>query len=457
MVSRKLTLDLTFLAMEALALFVVGAVLSGAGDYSGPPYPGYLAAELGGFFLVRALFRFELPVRLLVTIGGVISILTLVTIGGLEFDPSAFPPGWAGVFRFLGDPGKTSDAAGASVVFGTILFVIAWSRGVLVAQRRLERGMALRSFSIGLFLLLIGLVFGNDSHTRGAINAASIPFVALGLMTLGLIHLREAGTSTANLNQGPWFAIMGGTTGSLVLAGAALGVLPLGPAGYVYDHAIGPALDLALTIFAWIVIVIAFPIAWLISLILSSFVHGLDLKPQPPQQVTPDQAQKLIKHQGGAAAIFVVLVKVIVIIAVIAIVAYVAYRLFRRLHRPLEDEEERDSLRHEGSVLDDLAALWRSIRPRRPQILRGPPEPSLPPTVLEVRRLYLTLLERSALRGNERPAAATPGEFQPVLEQGFQSPVPGHLTGAFERARYGLVEPASSEVTELREGLRSLD
>src|SRR5579859_8259650 len=98
--SRRLVLVLSFLLMESLALFVVGAVLSGASGGEGMLFPAYFAAEAGGFFLVRGLLRFDLSHRALVIAGGVLSIVCLVTIGGLAYDPTAFPPGWAGVFRF---------------------------------------------------------------------------------------------------------------------------------------------------------------------------------------------------------------------------------------------------------------------------------------------------------------------------------------------------------------------
>lgn len=455
--TRKLVLDLSYLVTEALAFFIIGAVLSGASGREGASFWSYLAAEAGGFFLVRGLLRVDLPHGVLVVVGGVVTLALLVTLCGLAFEPGSFPPGWDGLVSFLRDPGRSSDAAWAALVYGIVLLTVAWGRGVMVAQRRIERSMALRSFSLGLVVLLFGLLFGQEQVTRGAINGASIPMVAFGLLTLALIHLRDGRPSAVDPWRGPWLVIVAGTIGVLVLAGAALGVLPLGPMGYVYDHAISPALEGLLFVVTWAIIIVAFPFAWLLSLLVSGIHPAAAPTPTPTTTQQDTTAQQQHQQTGAMAGVFVVLFKLIAILVVVAVTAYIAYRLFNRLHRPPDEDEDRDSLRGEGSVWGDLAALWRNLRPRRPSVFRGLDEPRLPAGVLEVRRLYVRLLERAASRGRERPASATPDEFGPLLEQDFNSPIPAHLTGAFVRARYGLVEPAPGEIDGLREGLKRLE
>ncbi len=457
MMSRKLVLDLSFIAMEALSFFIIGAVLSGATGRDGASYWSYLAAEAGGFLLVRGMLRVDLPPRLLIAAGGVVTFIALVTICGLEFEPGFFPPGWGGLIDFARDPGSASDSAWAALIYGIFLLTLAWGRGVMVAQQRIERATALRSFSAGLMVLLIGLLFGQETVSKGAVNGASIPLVAFGLLTLALIHLREGRPAASEPWHGPWLLIVGGTIAALVMAGAAFGVLPLGPMGFVYDHVIGPAFEFALFVFTWIVIILAFPFAWALSKLIGAFNPPAQQQPFSAPQNQDNLQKTLQKHEGGLAAVFVVFFKLLAILAVVAIVCYIAYRLFRRLHRPPDENEDRDSLRSEGSIRADLAALWRSLRPHRPAGAGGPTEPSLPPGVLEVRRLYIRLLDRAAARGKTRPQATTPLEFEPVLQQDFRSAVPVHLTDAFVRARYGLVEPAPSDLTALREELKRLE
>src|SRR5579885_1528625 len=190
--SRRLVLELSFLLMESLALLVVCAVLTAASNGEPMIFPAFFAAETGGFYLVRGLLHVDLARRGLVIAGGVLSVVGLVTIVGLALDPSAWPPGWAGALHLVTNPGDTAQGAGPTAVYGIGLLIVAWGRGIMLAQERLERAQALRSFTLGLAALVLGLLAGQGSLARGSVNAASIPMVAFGLLTLALIHLREA-------------------------------------------------------------------------------------------------------------------------------------------------------------------------------------------------------------------------------------------------------------------------
>ncbi|HEY7294644.1 MAG TPA: DUF4129 domain-containing protein, partial [Dehalococcoidia bacterium] len=426
------------------------AVLAGASGGEGMVFPAYFAAEAGGFFLVRGLLQVDLPRRTLVIAGGVISLLCLITIAGLAFDPGAFPPGWAGLFRFLGNPSDTANAAGATAVYGIPLLVIAWGRGVMLAQERLERSQALRSFSFGLGALVLGLLAGGNTQARGAVNAASILLVAFGLLTLALLHLREARPDGAGALRGPWLLICAGTIAMLALAGAAIGVLPLGPAGWLYDHAIEPALSVGLVLVSWALIVIAYPFAWLIAQVLYHLVGNMKFTPPKPAEVSTDDSSKLLKSsaQHGTSALLIVLFKLVFVLLLVALLSYLAYRLFYRLHRAQAEDEEREALEHEGSLRSDLLGLLRGLLPRR-AAAEPPREPALPGELLRVRRLYLRMLDRAQHRGHARPAAATPVEFEPELEQTFVSSTPAALTHAFVQARYGRVVPDEDGLREL--------
>ena len=455
--SRTLVLELAFLMMEALAFFVVGATVVGAAGREGASFPLYFAAEAGGFFLVRGLLRFDLPARALVVAGGLITLLCLITIAGLAFAPASFPPGWEGVVRFLGSPGDALGSADAKVTYGVILLAVVWGRGVWAAQERLERSRALRSFSLGLVVLTAGLLFGRDSPASGAVNGASLPLVAFGLLTLALIHLREARPAAGDALRGPWLLITSGAVGGLVLGGAALGVLPLGPGGWLYDHAIEPALSLALTALAFVLLVFAYPFAWLLATILNSLMSGSHFKPPDPVQSASPRGDLLLgTHKDGhAAAIFLVLFKLIAILLIVALIAYIAYRLFNRLHRPPAEDEERESLAAEGSLGADLASLLRHLLPRR-RSHAAEVEPDLPPGVLHARRLYLRLLRLAAVRGHPRPPSATPLEFAPEATRVLASVVPTEVTDAFVAARYGRQEPSPAELRRLQDAVDRL-
>src|SRR5215469_8754702 len=142
--SQRAALIAAFIVMESLAFFVIGAVLGGATGHEGLVFPAFLAAEAGGFLVVKGLHQVDLSQRILVIAGGLISFVSLVSIAGLAIDPASFPPGWAGVFDFLGDPAEAMQQTNAAQVYGVLLLVLAWARGMMIAQRRLERNQALR-------------------------------------------------------------------------------------------------------------------------------------------------------------------------------------------------------------------------------------------------------------------------------------------------------------------------
>lgn len=448
--SRRLVLDLSFLLMESLALFVVSAVLTAASGGKSMVFPAFFAAEAGGFFLVRGLLQFDLPRRTLVIAGGLVSLLGVIVIAGLALDPSSWPPGWSGTLRFLGNPGDTAQAAGPTAVYGIAILIAAWGRGIMLSQERLERSQALRSFTLGLAALVLGLLAGQGSQAQGAVNAASIPLVAFSLLTLALIHLREARPDGAGALHGPWLLISAGTIAVLALAGAAIGVLPLGPAGWLYDHAIEPVLAAVLIVIVWILIVVAYPFAWLIAWFLSNFVGQPKLQPLNPATVTQEDTSRVLQKgaHGGVSALLVVLFKLVFVVLLVVLISYLAYRLFYRLHRAPQEGEEREALDHEGSLRADLLSLFGSLLPRR-GAHSAPPEPELPAELLRVRRLYIRALGHAQQQGHPRPAAATPDEFAPELAQTLAVNTADELTRAFVAARYGRIAPDAEQAQAL--------
>ena len=76
---------------------------------------------------------------------------------------------------------------------------------------------------------------------------------------------------------------------------------------------------------------------------------------------------------------------------------------------------------------------------------------------IAVRRLYHEMLEQAAGAGLERPQAATPLQFAPLLDAHFASDVPSAITGAFAASRYGAHDVGEPVVSELRERWHALD
>jgi hypothetical protein len=454
--TRRLVLRLSFVLMESLWLYALGAIVTAAADRPGPAYLPFLIAEGGGMLLAIGLMRVDLPKQGLIAFAGVMTFIAVVTIAGLAVDAGSITSGWAGVGRFLQDPGGTIGAAGVSVMVIVALVVAAWIRGVIIAQERLDHGRVLHSFSCGTAVLFLGLTFGEQSVAKDAVNASALPLLATGLLTLSLVNLRDAYAEVGQPRGGTWLLITAGTIIGIVIAGTAIGVLPFVPFAYTYDHAIAPALDVAAFLFAWAIVIIGYPFAWLATTLLEHLSGRHGTTPPPLRSVAPGNVEQQL--HGGTSAFFAVLLfasKLIFILLVVALLAWLAYAIFRRLRRPPVDGEDRASIRGEGSLRHDLLALLQGLR-RRADAGGDVREPNLPGSIREVRRLYLRVLGDAKDRGHPRRPAATPLEFADELEGIFVSHAPAELTDLFVNGRYGRIEPDSEALAELRRQLRRL-
>jgi hypothetical protein len=65
--------------------------------------------------------------------------------------------------------------------------------------------------------------------------------------------------------------------------------------------------------------------------------------------------------------------------------------------------------------------------------------------------LYYEVLDDGERHGVSRRPSQTPNELAPALERTFQGPAPGHITNAFDDARYGQRPTPDAEVRRLRE------
>jgi hypothetical protein len=444
---RDAALTASLLFLETLALYVTAAVLAGGDNRPAPPFVLFVVASGAAYLLARALRRLDLPNGALVALGGLISAAVLLTLIALSFTPRGFPPEGFG----RGGEAQFYQLSGAA------LLIVAWARAAAVARRRVERVQMAASFSIGMAVLAFGLLFGQDSTARDAVNAAAIPLVASGLLGLALIHQRDARELSGEAARGPWLTITAGSVVGLAVAGVALGVLPLGPLSSLFNHSVAPVLTWLLVLLVYVSLIVSVPLLivlnWLIRLVSGGRVSIPQSQSEDASQV---QQQVAHAHPSAFANALMLILRVSFVIAAVLIAAYIAYRLFGRLKEAEPDEEEeRETMEAEGSLREDLAALLRGLRPHRPAT-PAKAEPNLPAGILAVRRLYLTLLERSALRGVERPPQATPAEFEPALVRSLDTPAAAHVSAAFAAARYSRREPSSDELRRLSDEVARL-
>lgn len=449
---RRRLADLSMLTTESLALFVLGAALGAAGNGEGPSFITVFMAMLGGFYLVRFLVHFDTGRTALIGAAIAVTALALLVLLNLQYDPSAGPLSLRWV-RGLADDPEGFLAGKSSAVFGVLLVTFAWFRAVSVAQRELTYVSALASYTVGLLLVVVLLLFGEGSRARTGINAAALPYLMLGLLTLSLVHLSRAEYQQGDLLRGPWLPTLVITIGALALIAGVVGLFPLD----ALNTLLAPVGMLALRILDLVILVIALPLALLVAWLIR-LVTGRDkFELPPPRQAASDAADRLQEQaqQGGPPEFIVVLTKALFLLALLAAVAYGLWHAYRWLRRPLrgnENDETREWLR-EGGLGDDLGALLGGLlgRFRRPPSER---EPALPEGVLAVRRLYVRALERAAAAGAARPPGSTPAEFAPTLVETLHTPAAATLSDRFAAARYGLVVPLPGSLAEVEREIR---
>jgi hypothetical protein len=451
---RRRLADLTFVAMEAIALFVLGSLLAGIGSRPGPGLGTLLAGGFGGFFLARALQRFDIPRRPLLTVGGSASLLGLWVLGSLQYGGPAGPLDLSPLVRLAADPAHVLDIHTAEAL-GLGVLALAWLRGGLAGARlELNHRVALGSLTVGLAIVAVGLSFGRASMSSRAIDEAAVPFLIAGLLTLALVHLSQSEHIQSDSLRGPWLLVLGGTVAILALAAAVAGLLPLG----LFNRLLAPLGDLLLLLLDVLIYTLALPVVllvdWLLVHILGGHLHRIDFPAQPASTAARQLQHQA--HRSGFALVLIDLGHVLFVLAVAATVGLILWWLFNKLVRVTPaDQLPRESVRLEADLGGDLRTLWQNLR-RRLRRPDNPAEPPLSPRLLQLRRIYLSLLRRAAASGLSKPAAATPLEFAGDLTAHFDSSGAARVSEYFSAGRYGLVEPREDTLKELDDDVAAL-
>lgn len=449
--TRERIAILSFLVMESLAWYLLAVVLASGAGGDAPAYPTVLLAMVGGFLLTRALQRVDVSATAQIAMGVTISLLTLLVLLNLQYNPGGSPVSLAWLGGFLAEPDRYL-APRWPQTWGVLVVVACWFRAVQVAQWDFSYAQVLTTFSTGLGVFIIAVLFSQSTRAETAINAAALSFFVIGLFTLALIQIRRADGTDRAFIRGPWLGVTVGVVAGLALVSVAIGFFPID----LLYRVLAPVGRLTLAVLDIVILLIAFPIGWLATKLLGLIVGNRTLEFPRPNQVASDTAEQITRQseRGGAAAFFLLIFKFLFLLALAALIAYLLYRVFRRLRRPVgEGDELRESVYQEGSIGADLRALVGGLLGRFSRD-GGPREPDLPAGALRVRRLYLRALDRAEASGSARPPATTPIEFSPTLAQSLDMPTPEPLSGRFAAARYGRVEPSAEEIAALERTMR---
>ena len=281
------------LAMESLALFVLGTLLAGTAGRAGPSLLTILSASLVAYALVRFLRRFDLPSRPLIIAGSCISILGLWILWTFQY--SNGPLNLSPLAGFAADPTRLLNRH-TPELFGAAVIGLAWVRGTVIASRaQITHRAVLVSMTVGLGLVVIGISIGRAAVGSRAIDNAALPFFVCALLALALIQLSQSEHIQGDTWRGPWLLALAGTIGSLALVGGIAGLLPLDS----LNALLAPVGNLLLTALDLLLYILVLPVVvvfnWVLTRLLAGRMHPLDVNLQTFQQATRRSSGRAIR------------------------------------------------------------------------------------------------------------------------------------------------------------------
>lgn len=436
---RALILMLLLVSMELTAGFavIVGSSLLDAVSVQYAMYWLLLAAAVAGLIVATLLARYgpgDTWNRVLLLLGAAVG---------------------AGV------PAYGASHNAVSFVVAIFLLLIAYSRGVSVAEEPATHAQVLRRFGIGYGLLFLGLIWvvarGIDSHRSiwEMLAFLGIGYTVLALVALGIARVeraREPGSAQAVV-----LAVAVQLVVIVLIGIGALQIFSYDIVGSVMGHTQPFWNALGATLYRFVTL-LAGPIQGFLDLI-RPHAHQ---RPSQPSGVNPaptlgPNGGKL--KQAPKSSPVAVIAALVVIGLILLGVLYGIWRALPRIERrkPARGfaEERRSLSPREMWVL--LLSWLRRMFSRGTQaateaVLAGrrrvlgdlPADP--------VRRVYAQMLRHAAAAGLRREEGTTPGELQLRLAAAWPSGAGdfGALTAAYVRRRYGEIEANEEEVARVQ-------
>lgn len=427
----------------ALIAFLVALTVGGGK----PSFLGTLFVVGGAFTISRVLQGTVLSLGVLRLWGAFLSLLLFYAVVRIDFygDWRLWDFRWLDLL--INDTGESlrEGSRGATAVIGVPLLGAFWVRGILRGQQSITFDDVLGSFALGVMVMAGVLVFGSfvDDLPR-FVEISAVPYVAVGLLAIGLAHASRASDSFERQFTSVWLLAVGGTIASLALIALLFALIDFGLMREGLGHAVHGL--------GWLISGLLYVLAWPLVKLLEGVFWGLreliellggepgleEQEPVPPggaqergepsDNSLPGWLETFIRYSVGGVLLTALFVGVAV--------------LFQRFQRPPRTGEQRESVYEEGRLVADLGNFLGSVFGRRRT--GGAYRPAEP-----VRRLYFEMLETAQSRGVARQPTNTPLELSPRLEQTFHSQTPAEITGLFDDVRYGGREPSSEEVRRL--------
>ena len=429
--------------VHAAALVVRDAL---DGFASGPSVAVVVVAAFAAFFLARSIAQLGLQRSAAALMGIVGSVLLLnallhVSLAGdlriwegsglARFIDDPQSPLFAGrgdVEAFLADPDvrNVPGASVAMVVFG--MFAL-WARFLFVGRGEIKFDRALRSFSVGLPVVLVAVLAAQLSGVGTGIFA--LPYFVLAMITLAVANGERSAELDATLGRAvPWAVSAVATLGVLVAVAMLFGLI----AALEVERAFAP-LGAAITWgVSWVLMIVITPLAWIVNLLISALFANAD--PEILQEVGPDETPMQPDELEGEPFRWPAWITAGFKLGAFALFSCGLYYIGRYLFfRKPPGDGERDYVeeRKASTSSAGLGDLLRKLIPgRRPR----------PAAVAwldrhAIYRLFARSVNDAEDRGFARRPGETPLEFAAVAEPALDAAPLLPIAAEFDRARYG--------------------
>lgn len=460
-VIRASTLLMEAIWTYALVAFAVAAITDG-GD---PSFVGVCAVVLLSYGISRLLQNSDLSLGIIRAWGTLLSFLVFYAIVRVDFfgDWRLWDFGWA---NDLVNHTEASMRAHVPAVFGVPMLWGFWIRGIFRGQETTTFEDVATSFGIGVLIVAFVEFFqGRIEDTPGLVGQVAVPYVAFGLFAIGLAHSARAEADRGRPFERTLLTAIGVSVLALAFLAAVVALFDLATGWEAARDGSRTLLQAgkdAGNVLAWPLIKLMdgmfAVLIWLRDLVLGP--------PQPPDpaQLRGEQAQscvQLLMEERGLTMEQALekcnprpaelpewvrtIVRFLIALPVAGLFVLMTALLFRRFRRQGRAGELKESAYQHGRLASDLSDLWQNLIARlRPNVHIG--RDHLDP----VRKLYFEVVDEAEQRGVRRRPAQTPNEFAPSLDRAFLGPAPGHITEAFDDARYGAQPPPEPEIRRLR-------
>jgi hypothetical protein len=427
----------------ALVAFFV-AITVGGGK---PTFLGVGVVVIGSFAISRWLQSTSMGLGVVRIWGALLSILLFYAVVRIDF---------FGDFRlwdltFIDELFNNTEATledDATAVIGVPVLWGFWMRGVLRGQQSVGFEDVVRSFAVGVVIVAVAALFaGIDNDMPREVDFVAVPYLAVGLLAIGLAHASRAADEFERPISTSWMLAVGGGVLGLTLFALLFVIVD-------FDMAQSAVLWVARgvgVVFGLLLYAMVWPMLKLVELSFGLIQALIDLYGGTQQEAQefpnePSGEEPQENERGDIVPDWVeLLIRVIVAGSLVTGIVLGMALMFARLRKDTRRGGVRESTYQEGRLGSDLSNLLGAM------LGRFRPHHATPAQLDEARRLYFEMLSAAEGRGVQRRPMETPLELAPRIGRTFGAQTPDKITEVFDDVRYGHVPPTPSEMQRLRE------